>query len=206
MLNHARQIKILWKQKTRFGHWQNVPRVYGCGKHDCTLLPFGNTIRCRRNEQHEQTSSLLTLNHESFNIGQSAFVQCVGSGSSLRTHINEPKSLAARLSSCVFSEGVAGADFGEDLRKQSGGSTGESKQAPATKSRAEANPLGSKLGLSAGASPLTAVPLAMAAVPRGVPQPQGQGRGRGRGRGRGLHAAVPGRRGRPLYSPLMQVG
>lgn len=131
----------------------------------------------------------------------------MGRSSYLLSHRKTKQTNSLRLIPCDFSEGVAGAYSGEDPRKQSGGSAGESKPALTTKARAEANPLGSKLGLSTGPSPLTAAPIMMAAVPRGgsPSRGRGQGRGRGRGRGRGLRVAVPGRGGRPLHSPLMQV-
>ncbi len=95
--------------------------------------------------------------------------------------------------------GIACAD---DARKISKGSASEGGKptASAAKPRAEANPLASKLGLSPGA-------------PRAAMPPQDRGRGRGgRGRGgrgpggaRGAKVVIPGRGGRPRYSPLMQA-
>ena len=74
---------------------------------------------------------------------------------------------------------------------------GKPAASAATKPKAEANPLASKLGLST-------------APRRAVTPPQGRGRGRGRGgRGpggaRGAKVVIPGRGGRPRYSPLMQA-
>lgn len=71
------------------------------------------------------------------------------------------------------------------------------------KTKAEANPLASKLGL--GSSVPRAVPVIAApagAISRAIQPRQGRGPGRGRG---GAKTVVPGRGGRPLYAPLMQV-
>lgn len=87
----------------------------------------------------------------------------------------------------------------EESAKSKGGKQAEAP-ASAAKPKAEANPLVSKLGLSASA-PRVAMPAAM------LQRQQGRGRGRGRGPfgGRGAKAVVPGRGGRPRYSPLMQA-
>lgn len=119
---------------------------------------------------------------------------------------------------CFFAEGPPTAgecgdgvdDNGkENLQRHSGGSGSESinPQAAATsaaKPKAEANPLASKLGLSAAAPPSTMPPATIAIAALWQRQGAVRGRGRGPSRGRGPKAGVPGRGGRPRYFPLMQ--
>lgn len=82
-------------------------------------------------------------------------------------------------------------ECGGKRRKLGHDSPGEDS-AGSSRTRAEANPLASKLGLSSSA-------------PRARPVIQLPGKGRGPGRGLVQKPVVPGRPGRPQYSPLPQA-